>query len=209
MVRGSGGANCGKRCCLAQLLGPDLAFVIQKDKHFDFFACADRMLTAVESFHRCGFVHRDIKPGAPLLYARVGSIREPSQDRDPSRCQRMHSPRTTMWCNGLLMAAGAHHSANHLDQRQPAATRRKAQRTTALLRRRNVTLTTWPPVERREFLHRSGSPRAGSIPGGLWVRKGVRPQRGIKGALHLADMSIHGGSLAAPAPGRQKRADIP
>ena len=48
-----------------QLLGPDLDIMVARGQigAHNFLPFASRMLTAVESFHAGGFVHRDIKPG--------------------------------------------------------------------------------------------------------------------------------------------------
>ncbi len=70
--------------------------VIQNNKLVDFFECAERMLTAVESFHRCGFVHRDVKPGAMLCLAHCGNVCGASQDRDTRRSKRMRSARIAL-----------------------------------------------------------------------------------------------------------------
>ena len=57
--------------CVAQLLGPSIAslFELRNFRKPNFFDTANRMLTAVESFHRCGLVHRDVKPGEVLYSA--------------------------------------------------------------------------------------------------------------------------------------------
>jgi len=63
--------------CPTQLLGPDLITLMQEGRIglHNFFQFAERMLTAVESLHRCGLVHRDIKPGALTVCAVCSALR--------------------------------------------------------------------------------------------------------------------------------------